>query len=81
MSLKCPHCGSYNTEAVISNWVGRGVINTGRAALSVGAALVGGLFMKSGGASYLGSKVWKATAPSESFNGYRCCECGKEFSE
>lgn len=31
MSLKCPHCGSYNTEAVISNWVGRDVINRLRA--------------------------------------------------
>lgn len=80
MSKKCPHCGSYNTEAAVINWVGRGLLNAGRGVLALGAGLIGGIIMPGGGAGALGSKTWQNTKPTTPFNGYRCCNCGKEFS-
>lgn len=79
MSKKCPHCGSYNTETAVINWVGRGLLHAGRLALSAGAGIVGSIGGPNTGkiAAY---QTWRNTEPTTAFEGYRCCECGKEFS-
>ena len=79
MSKKCPYCSSYNTEAAVENWVGRGIVNIGRG----GLALLGGVAMSvfhPGGGGHAAHTIWENTKPSESFKGYRCCSCGREFS-
>jgi len=77
MSQKCPYCSSYNTEAAIENYVGRGLVHIGRGLLTAGtmtvASIGGPTFSKV--AAY---SVWKNTDPG-SFHGHRCCNCGKEF--
>ena len=78
MSKKCPHCGSYNTEVAIGNYVGRGIINVGRAALTLGAYVVGGLAGPTTGKTF-GYGTWKNTDPGE-FEGHHCCNCGKDFT-
>jgi len=77
MSKKCPYCGSYNTEAAIENYVGRGLVNVGRGVLAFGAATIGAIGgpIIGQGAGYT---VWKNTDPGD-FHGHRCCYCGKEF--
>lgn len=78
MSKKCPHCGSYNTETAISNYVSRGALNAGRAVLALTAGLAATIISPNHGGP-TASEVYKKTNPGE-FKGYRCCECGKEFS-
>lgn len=77
MSKRCPHCGSYNTEAAIENYVERGIVNIGRVLLTAGATTVGSL-VNPVIAQGSGREVWKNTEPGE-FHGHRCCNCGKEF--
>lgn len=77
MSKKCPYCKSYNTEAAIGNYVERGVINAGRAALAIGASLIGSLGGPTTGKVF-GYGTWKNTDPGE-FKGHHCCECGRDF--
>lgn len=77
MSKQCPHCGSYNTEAAIDNYVGRGMVNIGRAALAIGASLIGSLGGPTTGKVFA-MGTWKNTDPGE-FKGHRCCNCGEEF--
>lgn len=77
MSKQCPHCGSWNTEAVVANYVGRGLINTGRFALAGAAGMVVGLFAR-GATGGVATDIWRNTDPGE-FHGHRCCVCGKEF--
>ena len=77
MSKQCPYCGSWNTEVVVGNYVGRGLVNTGRFALAAGAAMVVGLFNHTAGHA-AGHAVMHNTDPGE-FHGHRCCECGREF--
>lgn len=77
MSKKCPHCGSYNTEAAIGNYVGRGLIHIGRGLLAAGAMTVGSIGGPTTGKA-AGYTVWKNTEPG-AFHGHRCCNCGKEF--
>lgn len=77
MSKKCPYCGSYNTDPVYSNYVGRAAINVGRGILAGGATIVGSLINRSTG-SKLGLETWKNTDPGE-FHGSVCNNCKKEF--
>lgn len=77
MSKKCVYCGSYNTELAVTNLIERGMVNTGRAVLSVGAALAGSIFGPAG--AYFGKRVWETTK-QEKLKGYHCCNCGKDFS-
>ena len=77
MSKRCPYCDSYNTELAVTNWVERGVVNTGRAVISVGAALAGSIFGPYG--AYFGKRVWETTK-QEDLKGYHCCNCGTDFS-
>ena len=79
MSKKCPHCGSYNTETAVGNWIERGVINAGRGVVSAGAGVIMSIFHPSMG-SAAAAKTWQNTKPSEQFKGYHCCNCGKDFS-
>lgn len=37
---KCPKCGSYDTRPAYENYVGRGVVNVGRAALTIGGGII-----------------------------------------
>lgn len=78
MSKKCPHCGSYNTEYAIGNWVKRGFINAGRLVLTAGAGMIGSLSSPNNGKVF-SYQVWKNTAPSEFFDGYHCCNCKRDF--
>lgn len=75
--MKCPYCGSYDTDPVIINYVGRGALHAGRFLLAGGAALVGGLFGHNIG-HMAGHSVLENTKPGD-FKGHRCNKCKKEF--
>lgn len=77
MSKQCPHCGSWNTEVAVGNYVGRGLVNIGRFALAAGATMVVGFFNHTAGHG-AGHAVIHNTDPG-TFYGHRCCVCGKEF--
>lgn len=78
MSKRRPSCGSYDTGVCLMNHSGRLIVNTGRAVLTVGAAVVGGLFNYA--AAHVGAhNTWKATDPGK-LKGYQCNRCGREFS-
>ena len=68
-----------NTETAVVNWIGRGLLHTGRLVVSAGAGVVCSLGGPTIGkvAAYL---VCKNTEPKDTVKGYRCCNCGKEFS-
>lgn len=78
MSKKCPHCGSYNTEISIGNYAGRTLLNAGRYALAVGAAMVAGVINPTVGHA-AGHSVLHDTDPGD-LKGHHCCNCGKDFS-
>lgn len=65
MSKKCPHYGSYNTEAAIGNNVGRGFVHVGRGILAVEAMTVGSQKGPTAG-KVAGYSVWKNTVPAPS---------------
>lgn len=44
MSKKCPYCGSYYTDPVVSEYVKRGFLEAGRAVLIVSAMAIGQIF-------------------------------------
>lgn len=77
MSKKCPYCKSYNTEAAVDNYVKRGVVNIGRVALVTGVTLVSS-FLGPTASKLAGYSTWKNTDPG-SFEGHRCCNCGRTF--
>lgn len=77
MSKKCPYCGSYNTDSVYSNYVGRAAVNVGRGILAGGAAIIGSLVNRTAGTA-LGVQTWKNTDPGV-FHGSVCNNCKKEF--
>ena len=77
MSKRCPYCGSYNTEVAVLNYAGRFLVNTGRVALTAGAAIVGGLFNHAAG-HVAAHNTWEKTDPGE-LKGYHCCNCNKDF--
>lgn len=78
MSKQCPNCGSYNTDPIIINYVGRGLLHAGRAALALGAHAVGGLINPSTGAAS-GHTVWKNTEPGP-LKSHKCNNCGHIFA-
>lgn len=78
MSKKCPFCNSYNTEVSVVNYAGRAILQGGRFVLAAGAGMVAHLFSPSSSHGVAHS-VLHNTEPGE-FKGYRCCNCGKEFS-
>lgn len=75
---RCPYCGSRNTEISISNYAVRGIVNTGRGALAIGATMVGSLFGHAAG-HVAGHNVIHKTDPGE-LKGHHCNNCGKDFS-
>lgn len=77
MSKRCTHCGSYNTEVAFGNHVSRGIINAGRATLSLSGAIAMSVICPTTATS-MGVQIWKNTTPGE-FKGHYCCSCGKEF--
>lgn len=77
MSKQCPHCGSYNTETSVNNYVKRGVVNAGRFAIASAAAICMGLFSREH-AAHAGVHTYKSLDPG-TFNGNHCCNCGKDF--
>lgn len=79
MAKKCPHCGSYNVDPVVSRFVEHGVVQAGRMALSMGAGLVTSLFMPNHGAP-AAREMWRNTKPNHEFQGYHCNNCGKDFA-
>ena len=77
MSKQCPYCGSYNTDPVVHKYVKRGLVQTGRAVLIVGAMVVGHIFNPNNAKAF-GYIVKERTKLGE-FKGHKCNECGKLF--
>ncbi len=78
MSKKCPYCGSDKTEISIGNYAGRALLNAGRFALAGGAALIVGVFNHTAG--HVAAHQIIHNTDLGDFNGYHCCNCGKDFS-
>lgn len=74
---RCPKCGSYDTRTAYENYVGRGIVNVGRAALSLGGGLLGEMIHPIAGHKAAES-IWENTNPGE-LKTYKCNRCGHEF--
>lgn len=77
MSKQCPHCGSYNTDPVVINYIGRGIIHAGRGILAYGAGAVASIFSHSAGHA-AAHTVFENTKPGP-FYGHKCNSCGRKF--
>jgi hypothetical protein len=76
MSRKCTHCGSYNTDRIVINSIGKGVVEIGRTVIGV-AATLGSELLSRGTGKITGRKVEEATRVN--IKCFHCNDCGNDF--
>ena len=79
MSKKCPHCGSYNSESIVSGNIGYGLVQGARY-ISAGAAYVAVGLFNHGAAHAAGHSVLHGTEDwGDDIDRHHCCNCGRDF--